>query len=393
MYRCQKLKIDNTIKVAGTISDFLMPNYIYVPVVAHSQIYIKNKDYVTKNQVLITTKEKTIMAPVSGQIVGTSLITIENNKQVKSIIIENDFKEKIIRKKAACKDISSLTKEQIITNLTNYELVECRSNNLLAKKLTKMPKISHLLINGIENEPYIANKQIILQNKDNELLDAIISLMNGFQIPQATIMLKTNDALNINKYSNLLGMYPEITLTLVADLYPSGDYKILESIMVNKNILANELLILDIEDIWYCYNILKKNRYLTEKIITVTGNAVASPKVINVKLGTSVREILSDFKILSNNVEYFADGLLRGNIIFNINNYIVTERTRAIIVNQRLDDKSGECLNCGKCNAVCPVGIDPRSKEKDLRCLKCNLCAYYCPAHIKIRNKGDNNEA
>ena len=56
--------------------------------------------------------------------------------------------------------------------------------------------------------------------------------------------------------------------------------------------------------------------------------------------------------------------------------------------------KSKECIKCGKCSEVCPVGlmpvviIDNKEKSQELKidkCIKCGLCSYVCPAKIEVR--------
>ena len=61
------------------------------------------------------------------------------------------------------------------------------------------------------------------------------------------------------------------------------------------------------------------------------------------------------------------------------------------------DEKTTECLRCGKCINVCPAKICPvlikdaiKDKErlKELnpkKCIECGLCTYVCPAKINVR--------
>ena len=392
MNQCQKIITNYNIKVSSNLVDCLTPDYVYIPVISHSKIFVKNKDQVNKDQIIIENKDHLIGSPISGQVVGTSLITIDNNQQVKGIIIENNFKETIKNRRPARKDISKLSKTEILELIKTFQLTENRNNQLLIKKFEKITNIKYLLINGVENEPYICNKTKILNKYDTEILDTISALAKSFDLTMTFIALKSIDTENISKYNFILGSYPEISLKLMPDLYPIADYKILEKYMANQNIPNNELLILDVEDILMIYNVLKKNRFDSEKIITVTGNAVVKPSVVKVKIGTTAVDILKQFKLNTEEVEFFADGLLKGYLIYNINNYVITDRTKGIIINIKADNHETECINCGKCNEVCPVGLNPKIKDQTNTCLKCNLCSYYCPANIKIKFRGDADE-
>ena len=53
---------------------------------------------------------------------------------------------------------------------------------------------------------------------------------------------------------------------------------------------------------------------------------------------------------------------------------------------QRIETNRTKCIECGRCNAVCPMTIDIQSKAKsgqpvcDLRCVGCGHCVDSCPA-------------
>jgi len=61
----------------------------------------------------------------------------------------------------------------------------------------------------------------------------------------------------------------------------------------------------------------------------------------------------------------------------------VNSRTLRPTVDEGKCIESG-CKTCGRCSAVCEVGIDPRHPEQGAgfnECLKCRECVEACPAH------------
>ncbi len=46
---------------------------------------------------------------------------------------------------------------------------------------------------------------------------------------------------------------------------------------------------------------------------------------------------------------------------------------------------SPKCVNCGRCQAVCPVGLDPAAGETvtDPRCIRCAECGLACPPKLR----------
>ncbi len=50
------------------------------------------------------------------------------------------------------------------------------------------------------------------------------------------------------------------------------------------------------------------------------------------------------------------------------------------------------CVRCGKCAAVCPMGLDPTKEHASVECIRCGRCAKACPTHALklgvLRQKG-----
>jgi len=44
------------------------------------------------------------------------------------------------------------------------------------------------------------------------------------------------------------------------------------------------------------------------------------------------------------------------------------------------------CVHCGKCESVCPMGIDPKTQFHSTECIRCGRCARVCPtAALRLR--------
>jgi len=45
----------------------------------------------------------------------------------------------------------------------------------------------------------------------------------------------------------------------------------------------------------------------------------------------------------------------------------------------RLDFTQKTCVTCGKCETVCPMGIDPKTQFDSAECIRCGRCSRACP--------------
>lgn len=387
------LEKDYTIKLSSNVVDFTYPDHVFIPMYSSYKLRVANKEEIRKEQLLlINDKNIGIFSPVSGVVVGAKECMMPNGQMQKCLVIANDFKEKMLNRTTMRKNIKQLSKNDFYDILDSRRVINADNASELLIELFKENSFSKILINCIEDEPYIATKTFLVKNYSQEILETLSFLGRIFRTEENRIVLKNNDRDNIDGITNVLGTYPEISLTVVPDLYPIGNKDILKN---HLNIDYPNTLILSPANIIACYNIIKKNKLITEKYITFTGEAIVNPIVINAKIGSSVKKIINENIEFINNadVDYVVNGLMCGKVL-NIDELVVTNDLEGIIINFKKDYHEGECINCGKCSQVCPVNIDPNlifNKNKKLvdreKCIQCGLCSYICPVYINFKQR------
>lgn len=95
-----------------------------------------------------------------------------------------------------------------------------------------------------------------------------------------------------------------------------------------------------------------------------------------------------------------AGGLMMGKAVMP--EALVTKGTTSIMIlpQSQVEANETHCINCGACNAACPLGLHPISMVKHVReenrflplsatsqldtCFLCGACAAVCPAHIPL---------
>ena len=238
------------------------------------------------------------------------------------------------------------------------------------KKLFRQEKILSVFFNG--KYLYDSNDILRIGKRANDYL--LHCLENR------VFEVRSNDV----NLLNLIGTYPNINLKLMADLYPIGNKMILRDELFN-----NDAIFLDVNDVFNIYKVLRKNKPVTEKLITVSGNMINKPKIVNVKIGTSVKELLDkNFKIKGDDYHLVINGLISGYEV-NDDDMIITENIRSIFVTSKVFNETMPCIRCGLCVKHCPVGANPVTGYKMDKCIKCGACKYVCPSNISL---GEKNE-
>ena len=143
---------------------------------------------------------------------------------------------------------------------------------------------------------------------------------------------------------------------------------------------------------------------LIEKVVTVDGSAVKTPKNVIALVGTPIKELFA-----------FCDGfkekpfkVMYGGPMMGVNvpslDVPVLKTTNAVLAFNEKDAKlpdESNCIRCGRCINHCPLRLDPPAFAKALEesnmveleklkvnlCMECGVCSYVCPAKRRLVQK------
>ena len=145
------------------------------------------------------------------------------------------------------------------------------------------------------------------------------------------------------------------------------------------------------------YRAVTEGRPLMERIITVTGDAVANPRNFRVPIGMSYQELLDVAGGFKQDPEkIICGGPMMGFGMFDLN--VPTTKTSTVLLALTQDDVSAmepsPCINCGRCVEACPGRIVPSLlatyaehfdeesfvEHNGMECCECGCCSFVCPA-------------
>lgn len=350
--------------------------YIYLPY-KNGSLNVNNGDYIYKEDIIINNNKK-IYSPVSGNVLG--LTTINNKKY---IVIENDYKEKTKIRKGTKKYINKYSKEELLNLIQEYLVID---NFDINSKV--------LIISGLDEYIDEITYNTLIKEYTIEILDTIDALIDIMNIKKCFFAVNSNDTELVDILFNNMGTYPKIDLKLFNNNHYISNKSFLINKLTNYKNKKYNLQYLNIKDILNIYNVLKKNRYSTETYITLTGDLLNYTKVIRVKIGSNLKDILDEYNI-KNYKNVIVNGLLNGIHLKDIN-FIIDKNTRSIFINNLNKEIEHDCINCGLCVSICPVEVNPKymyfNKDKKSliykeKCIDCGICAYLCPSKINL-NKG-----
>ena len=155
-----------------------------------------------------------------------------------------------------------------------------------------------LLVNGVECEPFVTADYALMKEKTDEILESIDAILEIMNIKEAYIAINEEYTDVINIFNKHLGTYPNIKLSLVRNGYPNGwERNTIDEVFglkYKKYPTEIGILVSNVSTIYAIYEMLKYNRPLTERVITITGPSIKTPSNVKVKIGASINEMIDN---------------------------------------------------------------------------------------------------
>ena len=374
MAKLVSLELDYTIKVSSRVHSYLSPDYVFFPLNKKSKLLVKDKEKILKGQPLLIDEDKTIFSTVSGYVAGIKKI-VRNNADYHYLVIENDFKEKASQKSTK-KSLKIKNKDELESILKKYGIK------------MEFEKKDVLLLNAIDSEPYIVNNSMFLNKNINCILETLDTLKSILNYKRVLILIKNTETEALSKINDILGTYPDFKLVMVPNYY------LIERKENYKNYLdvsLDDIYSLSLKNFNKISEVIEKNKPLTEKYITITGDAIKNPIVVNVKIGSLLQNVIEEeikYWEDSEKLLYYYNGLMKGNIT-NLDGLVVDDEFEGLVITKEYNCESKNCIKCGLCLKHCPLNINPINQyliNKDIKCLNCGLCSYVCPSNINFKN-------
>jgi electron transport complex protein RnfC len=411
----QKKSLSNS----SVIKTLPLPEYIYVPIKQHigveGEILVSEGDKVLKGQAL-TASENPFSVPVHASSSGEVCFIKEHPAAHPSglpemtIGIKLDGKDEAISTQGISQ-YAQADKNEIVSAICNAGIsglggagfpTHVKSNNL--------KPIEFLIINGIECEPYISADDRLMREQAWQIRQGIDILRHLLRPKQVIIAIEDNKPEAFETMSIACQQQSEYQVVSVPTKYPAGGEKQLIQVLTSREVPSDGLPF-DIGCIMYnvgtCYAVadaIIEGKALTERVVTVTGEAVDTPRNVWAKIGTPVSHLLSNCGYDHTKQDYpriIMGGPMMG-FTLTSTQIPVVKISNCILAPAKQELPSVEderaCIRCSACADACPASLLPqqlfwysKAKEYDVAqkydlfdCIECGACAYVCPSEIPL---------
>ena len=330
-----------------------------------------------------------------------------NNNDAFVIRLEGAF-EKLGRRKETYQwngvngyDLQRIISENGIVEMENQPLADMISAGRKADRLT-------LVVRLVFDDPWLVADYALCRDRLEAVIEgAAIVAKACFRVSQVIFAVSYREK---ELGTSLLSVSGKIdipsSLVLTGSRYPQRNNRELEMALriyeKKEGLNLGSLLILGPAVLVAAHDAVVHKKPVLDRYVAVGGSAVKKAQIMKVRIGTRIGEIIEQCGGFIAKPERIVTGSpLSGREIMYLDEPI-GKTCYAIVAmskSQAAVHRQQNCINCGECRAVCPVGLDPQNIYKRYKtisdntvqlpagttgCHGCGCCKVVCPSALPL---------
>ena len=269
--------------------------------------------------------------------------------------------------------------------------------------------IDTLIVNGAECEPFLTTDHRVMLEQRDDIFTGIryLKLITG--AGRVIIGVESNKP---DAAEHLRAGVPtdfQVEVEVLSVKYPQGAEKMLITALLGREVPSRGLpsdvgaLVVNVATAAEIGRLLPHGRGIQERVITVTGPAVAKKGNYRIPIGTPLRFVLETVGVGPDVRRVFLGGPMMGQAASSLDIPITKGVSGVVAFDEGLAEQTDQtvhpCIRCGYCLEACPMFLNPSAlgllakneefermaaEEHLMDCFECGSCSFVCPAHIPL---------
>ncbi len=415
------------------IATISLPKEVTIPLQQHigapGQALVKVGDRITAGQ-KIGQSEAFVSAPIHASVDGT-VVAVEprpnfNGTNTESVVIAVDPDQ--AEPAWPERDIEGLSKSEIKSAIKEAGIVGMGGATFPTHVKLSPPKpVDAIVINACECEPFLTCDHRMMLEMTEALVEGAKLIGKVVDASQIIFGVEINKPDAIKAISSRISENRALKIVPLEVKYPQGSEKQLIKAALDREVPPGKLplevgvVVQNVATAIAVYEACRYEKPLYERVLTVTGDAVAHPGNLMVKIGTPIGYVIKQcggIKGLApgesaedepwNTVplppelvgKIVMGGPMTGWAQTRLDVPVIKGTSGILVFSPKMvvQTKHMDCVRCGRCVEHCPmflypnfIGVYAEQGRYDLAaewgamdCFECGICVYTCPSNRPI---------
>jgi len=301
-----------------------------------------------------------------------------------------------------------LSSYDLLRIFSELGIVEMEKNgNPLSEMISSARKEKEMLtlvVRCVFDDPWLVADYELCCDRLKEVIEgAVIVAKAASKVSQIIIAVSHNEKeLGEDLLAEMLKWEYPASLVLTGSRYPQRNNRELELALriyeKKEGLELGSFLILGPASLVAAYDAVKHKRPVLDRYVAVGGSAVKYPQIMKVRIGTRIGELIEQCGGFAEQPYRIVTGSpLSGKEVMYLDEPVVKTcyAIAAMSKTQAATHRQQNCINCGECRDVCPVGLDPQNIYKRIKalglenvgvtgCHGCGCCKIVCPSALPL---------
>ncbi len=350
-----------------------------------------------------------VSAPVHSSVSGTVKEVVSKEilgGSATCVIIESDGLNAIHESVQPKGSLDSLTGKDILGIIKDAGIVGMGGAGFPTHvKLSPPPekKIDLVILNGAECEPYLTADHRLMLETPEKVVFGLKAVMKVLGVEKGYIGIENNKLDAIEKMRGAITPGDAIEVVGLHTKYPQGAEKQLINAISGREVPSGGLpmdagaVVNNVATAAAIADAIQIGMPLVERICTVTGKGITTPKNLRIKTGTNIKEIIAQCGGYNGTPgKLIMGGPMMGIAAFT-DDLPSTKTTSGILImspEEAVTPEPENCMRCAKCADICPANLlpltmsayslkgqfDMAAKYHAMDCIECGSCSFICPS-------------